>query len=112
MRVDKLTTFEAEMLNRFLLHHMGQETRGRLMVEFPVIYRKLLGDANDSPFREAVKEAVLSERRVYRPNDRTVHVLRMANVNPEDLSGLPLAAPGVGKSSRIDEYLEDLEEDE
>jgi hypothetical protein len=61
MHVDKLSSFEQETLNRFLLHHMGLETRGKLMVEFPVIYRKLLGRRAGSAFADAVKKAVLED---------------------------------------------------
>jgi hypothetical protein len=61
MKVDNLSTFEQETLNRFLLHHMGMETRRKLMTEFPVIYRKLLGKDDDVPFRAAVKAAVLGD---------------------------------------------------
>jgi hypothetical protein len=59
MRVDRLSSFEAETLIRFLLNHMGTEVRGRLMVEFPVIYRKLMGRNAGEEFRAKVKEAVL-----------------------------------------------------
>jgi len=39
--VEDLGAFELEHLARFLLHHMGQDVRGKLMAESPVLYVKL-----------------------------------------------------------------------
>jgi hypothetical protein len=58
MRVDKLTSFEAETLIRFFLNHLQPELRGKLMVELPVVYRKLLDRPVDGMFKCAVKAAV------------------------------------------------------
>lgn len=61
MRVDKLTSFEAETLIRFFLNHLRPELRGKLIVELPVIYRKLLDRPNTAEFQSEVKKAVLND---------------------------------------------------
>jgi len=111
MRVDKLTSFEAETLIRFFLNHLRPELRGKLMAELPVVYRKLLGKDDDAAFRRAVKDAVLDKEHVYESGPTLVEIAKAAGENG---TGLPfrLAQPGVGKSQALREALENLEEDE
>lgn len=64
MRTDRLGDEDTRELARFLLHRMSQETRGKLIVERPAIYRELLGQSKDAPaFRASVRDAVLVEHR-------------------------------------------------
>jgi hypothetical protein len=111
MRVDKLTSFEAETLIRFFLNHLQPELRRRLMTELPVVYRKLLGKDADDAFRRSVKDAVLDKERTYEAPDFLVELAKRAG---EDGTGLPvtLGRPGVGKSGALQHMLENLEEDE
>jgi hypothetical protein len=113
MQVDNLNHFENTALNRFLLHHMGLEVRRKLMTEYPVIYRKLLGREDDEPFRAAVKEAVLGERRVHEPGVPWV-VRHLDLAQSDDMCGLPYRedALSVAKSQALHEVLNTLEEDE
>lgn len=84
MHADKLNSFEQEMLNRFLLHHMSMETRGKLMVEFPVIYRKLLGRSADAKMADSVKKAVLGTSENYYDPDRLAALIDARNMTPRD----------------------------
>ena len=62
MQVENLSRFELQMLGRFLLYRMPMDTRGKLMAELPVVYRKLLGKEDTPEFREAVKDVVLDRK--------------------------------------------------
>ena len=41
MKIEALDSFEKDVLLRKLLHHMGQDVRGRIMAEYPVMYAKM-----------------------------------------------------------------------
>ena len=60
MRVDLLGAEDVESLARFLLHRMSQKTRGKLIVERPMIYRQLLGRSKKEPaFRDTIRTLVI-----------------------------------------------------
>lgn len=110
MRVDKLAHFEQETLNRFLLQHMGQETRGKLMVECPVIYRKLLGGDADEAFRTAVKDTVLD--RCGGPKPDPVAVAPEGSRFHKILSVVAQNVCGEISEESLEKALENIEEDE
>jgi hypothetical protein len=113
MRVDRLTSFEAETLIRFLLNHMGLDTRGKLMVELPVVYRKLLGRDVDESFRDSVKDVVLDKQPKV-PPQFLVAVSRALGENgyitPRFWDKLGASTGAV--NPELAEILENLEEDE
>lgn len=69
MKIENLDRFERETLLRFLLYTMQPDIRRRIMSQYPVIYRKLLGREVTSKFESDVRAVVLDE--VIRPGDVT-----------------------------------------
>jgi hypothetical protein len=63
MELSALTSFEQEMLLRYLLHEMSHPVRLKVMAELPVIYRKMLGydDTDSVPFKDGIRSLVTSK---------------------------------------------------
>ena len=64
MQIETLTNFEKETLLRAFLYRLNPVTRGELIAEYPVIYRKLLGYPVTRGFMSEVRELVVENREI------------------------------------------------
>lgn len=61
MKIEYISDFEKENLLRFFFHHLRPGLRAKLMEEYPVTYRKLLGLPIDSAFLSDIRKAITEE---------------------------------------------------
>lgn len=60
--IDNLGIRDTEVLAEFLLHHMGMETRRKLIGELPALYARLYPSVSEDIITEIVKQHIEEDR--------------------------------------------------